>query len=236
MAVEAAASDSNPDAHPSGIKGLVNKLRRHSLSFTPTGSQSDLHNSGYNSPRKTSSQQTSTSDLGPVGRSATRDAPSSLDIWNSAYDALRDDPTTAGLVLAYESIISHELPEHLKTDGMNMSFRGRSDDERLRLLAAITRAGLNKRRGSKTSQSDDLARSVIEASKDAINPLMPSYSSTAVAWAGICTMTPVGIPSGSPYRRGRSDIDVLSFYWTLSCALSTCVLAFYTSLAECHGT
>ncbi len=191
MAVEASATGTHADHHTGGLKGLVGRLRRHSLGFTPKGSQSDLDEYGSNTPRKTSSQRTSTSSRNPANKAAAHDSASSLELWNSAYDALRDDPTTTGLVLAYESIISHELPDHLKTDGMNMSFRGRSDEERLQLLTAITSAGLNKRRGSKTSQSDDLARSVIDTSKDTIGPLVPIYSSTAVAWAGICTMTPV---------------------------------------------
>lgn len=205
MAVEASAGGTNADHHTGGIKGLVGRLRRHSLGFTPKGSQSDLLDHGNNTPRNTASARTSTSSRNPTNKTAAYDSGYSLELWNSAYDALRDDPTTTGLVLAYESIISHELPEHLKTDGMNMSFRGRTDDERLQLLSAITTAGLNKRRSSKTSQNDDLARSVIETSKDAIGPLMPCYSSTAVAWAGICTMTPVRFICTS-----RAQIEICS--------------------------
>lgn len=165
-----------------GIKSLVNRLRSGSLGFKSRQGSPDGTHSGMDTGTHT-----------PKGKhtSASQDADISLGLWNFAYDALRDNPKTAALVVTYESIISQELPDHLKTGGMNNSFRGQSDEERAELLTGITNAGLSKRRGSKTSQVDEAARTVSETSKETVASLLPIYPSASVAWAGICTLTPV---------------------------------------------
>lgn len=180
------------DPQPNRIRRFVGRLRAGSMSLiSPRSSSHDSYNSYHssNSPRrKTGSPRNSLSSLSAA---AGRDSGISLTLWNAAYDGLRDGPSTAGLVLAYESIVSQELPAHMKTGGMSMNFRGRSDDDRLRLLVEIMSAGLAKRRGSRTEQEDSPARATIDAAKLAIDAVVPVYMSTAVAWAGICTMTPV---------------------------------------------
>lgn len=182
------------------IRKFVGRLRAGSMSLisprSPTHHSHDAASTSNNfyggsSPRrKTSSPRNSLSSLSAA---ASREAGISLSLWNAAYDALRDGPSTAGLVLAYESIISQELPDHMKTGGMSMNFRGRSDEDRLRLLVEIMSSGLGKRRGSRTGnhQGEAQAHATIDAAKVAIDAIVPVYMSTAVAWAGICTMTPV---------------------------------------------
>jgi hypothetical protein len=120
-----------------------------------------------------------------------RDAQIALELWNGAYDALRDDPSCNGLVIAYENIISQELPDHLKMGGLNSSFHGKSAEERLDLLTAITTAGMEKRRSSKSSQGDHVAKGLLDAARDQVASVLPEYNAAAVAWPGFCTLTPV---------------------------------------------
>ncbi|KAJ6786409.1 hypothetical protein PWT90_03379 [Aphanocladium album] len=181
------------DTQRNPIRKFVGRLRAGSMSLISPRSSSDSSYESRSCPsssprRKTSSPRNSLSSLSAA---AARDASISLDLWNAVYDGLRDGPSTAGLVLAYESIVSQELPNHMKTGGMSMNFRGKSDDERLRLLQEIMHAGLSKRRGSRTDQDESRARATIDAAKNAIDAVLPVYMSSAVAWAGICTMTPL---------------------------------------------
>lgn len=199
------------DSQQNPIRKFVGRLRAGSMSLiSPRSSSHSSHDSGNTSGhtsghhhshgggggggfsqqqrRKTSSPRNSLSSLSAA---AARDAAVSLGLWNAAYDGLRDGPSTAGLVLAYESIVSQELPSHMKTGGMSMNFRGRSDEDRLRLLQEVTAAGLAKQRGSRAERDASQARATIDAAKTAIDAVVPVYMSSAVAWAGICTMTPV---------------------------------------------
>lgn len=100
-----------------------------------------------------------------------------LELWNAGYNALCDNPASAGLVFVYESIIAQELPADL-----DASVCGRSDAERLDMLAAITAAALRKRRASRAGQSErhGQAGCVVRAVLDA-----------AIAWSGLCTLTPL---------------------------------------------
>ncbi|KAJ3491960.1 hypothetical protein NLG97_g5488 [Lecanicillium saksenae] len=181
------------DVQRNPIRKFVGRLRAGSMSLISPRSSSDSSYDSRSCPsssprRKGSSPRNSLSSLSAA---AARDASISLSLWNTVYDGLRDAPSTAGLVLAYESIISQELPDHMKTGGMSMNFRGKSDDERLRLLQEIMHAGLSKRRGSRTERDESRARATIDAAKTAIDAIRPVYTSSAVAWAGICTMTPL---------------------------------------------
>ncbi len=185
------------DSQHNPIRKFVGRLRAGSMSLiSPRSSSHSSHDSGHTQHHHSFSQRRKTSSprnsLSSLSAAAARDASISLGLWNAAYDGLRDGPSTAGLVLAYESIVSQELPSHMKTGGMSMNFRGRSDDDRLRLLQEIMSAGLAKRRGSRTTeQGQSQARATIDAAKTAIDAVVPVYMSSAVAWAGICTMTPV---------------------------------------------
>ncbi|TQV94094.1 hypothetical protein V2A60_002839 [Cordyceps javanica] len=213
------------DSQQNPIRKFVGRLRAGSMSLISPRSSHAAHDSGNNhhsaSPRrKTNSPRNSLSSLSAA---AAREASVSLSLWNTVYDGLRDGPSTTGLVLTYESIISQELPSHLKTGGMTMTFRGRSDEDRLRLLQEIMSAGLAKRRGSQTEQGKSQARATIDAAKTAIDAVVPVYMSSAVAWAGICTMTPLLLDpilaldymnAGISHVLGRID-----FYMTLASLL-----------------
>ncbi|OAA69655.1 hypothetical protein ISF_02925 [Cordyceps fumosorosea ARSEF 2679] len=197
----------------------------HDASFSPSLSSPSHHHHSFSSRRRTNSPRSSLSSL--AAAAAARDAGVSLDLWNAAYDVLRDGPATSGLVLTYESIIAQELPSHVKAaagGGMSINFRGRSDEDRLRLLQEIMSAGLAKRRGSRTEQGESPARATIDAAKAAIDAVVPVYMSSAVAWAGICTMTPLlldpilrlgYIQAGISHVLGRID-----FYMTLASLLA----------------
>ncbi|KAG5975286.1 hypothetical protein E4U55_007747 [Claviceps digitariae] len=123
--------------------------------------------------------------------SLSKDAQHSLELWNAAYDALGNDRRCSGLVVAYENIISQELPDHLKIGGLNSSFRGKSADERQCLLQEITAAGLKKRRGSSTSPADDLAKNILNSARDQVGRAASGYDAAFVAWTGFCTLTPL---------------------------------------------
>lgn len=119
----------------------------------------------------------------------------SRELWDEAYDKLRLDRSTAGLVVTYESIISQELPEELKTTTRGaLSSSDGDTDRRTELMTSIATAGLAKRRGSKTSQVDDVSRMVVEYSKRAVAVELNEYPATALAWSGICVLTPVSWP------------------------------------------
>ncbi|KAG5991653.1 hypothetical protein E4U43_003973, partial [Claviceps pusilla] len=122
--------------------------------------------------------------------SLSKDAQNCLDVWNAAYDALGNDRRCSGLVVAYENIISQELPDHLKMGGLNSSFRGRPADERHCLLQEIAAAGLQKRRGSSTSPADDLAKKILNSAREQVGRVALEYDAAYVAWTGFCTLTP----------------------------------------------
>lgn len=177
-----------------GIKSFVQRLRRGSIGFhrRTDGVEAD----GTSPLRRNSSPKGHPFYSKAAGGSsgAKKNHPMgdlSLNLWNTAYEALRDSPATGAMVVAYESIISQELPVHLRSGGMNTSFRNRPEDERLALLTVITKSGLEKRRGSKTSQVDEVSRTIIDEVKGAIGQALAEERATAVAWAGLCTLTPV---------------------------------------------
>lgn len=123
--------------------------------------------------------------------SICNDAQVSVDLWTSAYDYLRDQPGSAGLVMAYESIIAQELPNHLKTGGLNTTFRDFPESQRFELCKAIATAGIAKRRPfDPRSQSDDSARRIVDNAKDTVDLILITYSAAAIAFCGFCTLTP----------------------------------------------
>lgn len=177
-----------------GIKSFVQKLRRGSKGFNRRPDSPDTD--GLSPLRRNSSPKGQSFYCKAAGgTSGTKKShlvgDLSLSLWNSAYDSLRDSPTTGAMVVAYESIISQELPVHLRSGGMTTSFRNRPDEERLALLTVITKSGLEKRRGSKTSQVEEVSRTIIDECKGAIGLELAEERATAVAWAGLCTLTPV---------------------------------------------
>lgn len=217
----------NHSNNTSTIKKLVGRLRGSSVSAPSTPQPND---DGYASnssrapsfrirtPRISGSpdSQCSTSTRKRRGKNSheARDAHLALELWNGAYDALRDDPSCTGLVIAYENIISQELPDHLKMGGLNSSFRGKSANERLELLSAITAAGLEKRRGSKSSQGDDRAKIILDAARYQVESVMTDYNAASVAWTGFCTLTPVSLvliyPKDKSLCEGVTNMFILA--------------------------
>lgn len=134
----------------------------------------------------------------------------SRELWDEAYDALRLDPSTSSLVVTFESIISQELPDDLKNVvHATLSPPDGNTDRRMDLMAAITSAGLSKRRGSKASQVDDSARIILEQSKFIVESELDNFPSAALAWSGICTLTPLLIDPilrHEEFRRGMLHV------------------------------
>lgn len=138
----------------------------------------------------------------------------SLELWDEAYDALRLNPKTSSLVQAYESIIAQELPDHMKSGmGMSATLSDGSKQKRLELLETIATAGLMKRRGSNNSSVNDGVRHLLNEFKQLVEGVWDDYPGTAVAWAGVCTMTPVR--DGNPsyvFHEGSSADCSHSYY------------------------
>ncbi|KAH7323042.1 hypothetical protein B0I35DRAFT_192482 [Stachybotrys elegans] len=134
-----------------------------------------------------------------------RDADISLGLWSSAYDFLGDRSSTAGLVLAYESIISQELPDQLKV-GINTTLRNHPKERRLELVTAIALNGLRKRRASKATVVDEFSRQILDASKDSVGLMLDAYPSVALAFTGICALTP--LPLDPVLRKGEMRAGV----------------------------
>ncbi|PHH59128.1 hypothetical protein CDD81_3704 [Ophiocordyceps australis] len=117
----------------------------------------------------------------------------SLQLWNEAYDALRDDAACTGLVVAYEKTVAQELPSSFGVAGGMGSGGGGgwSDEERLGLLAVVASSGLQRRRASKVSLADEAACRLLESARAAIEAVLPEYPAAVVAWSGLCTLTPL---------------------------------------------
>lgn len=120
------------------------------------------------------------------------EAPLSRELWEEAYDSLRLDPNTSNLVVTYESIVSKELPDDLRMAAHSSLTPPDGDmDRRMELMNAIVSAKTNKRRGSKASQTSEMPRVVLEHSQKTIEAVWDEFPSAALAWGGLCTLTPV---------------------------------------------
>ncbi|KAL7931528.1 hypothetical protein V8C35DRAFT_282526 [Trichoderma chlorosporum] len=177
------------DPQNNRIKKLVSRLLHHSNPHDTSPDDSDA-GSGVATPEWLGAYRgpPSASSSFSLPKTYGRDTSISLDLWNSAYNSLRDSLSTAGLVTVYESILCQELPHNQSIGGINQSLP-RSDDERLRSLITITEAGLKKCRNK--SQADDQAKALIRSSRKIIKTVWADYPSTAVAWSGICILTPL---------------------------------------------
>jgi hypothetical protein len=113
-----------------------------------------------------------------------------LSLWDEAYDSLRLKPKTTSLVTTYESIIAQELPDNLKTS-VNSNLSSDDPSRRLELLEIIATNGLKKRRGSNNSSVNESVKVFVNEFKELIEEAWERYHATPLAWAGICTMTPV---------------------------------------------
>lgn len=118
-----------------------------------------------------------------------------LELWNTAYDVLKRDNTSSGLVLAYENIISHALPDSLRP-GYNGNGNGlqAEGDRRAELMMMIAKSGLERevKEVSQTDSGDGEARENLIQTRSIIASLLDDQPSAAIAWAGFCSLTPVG--------------------------------------------
>lgn len=169
----------NTNTNSSKVKRIVGKIRGHG------------HTHSHSDKPKEASLKSSCLLLSK-NRSPREDysVQRSLELWNAAYDSLRTDPGSSGLVQTYEAIISQELPNDQK-QGMNTPLSVHSPEKRLELMTTIATSGVRKGLGSKASQVDESSRKILDFAKETIGSLLPTYSSTPLAWAGLCTLTPV---------------------------------------------
>jgi hypothetical protein len=117
-----------------------------------------------------------------------------LELWNAAYDVLKRDSTSSALVLAYESIISHALPDSLRP-GHNGNGNGlpTEGDRRAEHMMMIAKSGLERevKEVSQTDSGDGEARENLIQTRSIIASLLDDQPSAAIAWAGFCSLTPV---------------------------------------------
>ena len=138
-----------------------------------------------------------------------------LELWNSAYDTLKRDHASYNLVLAYESIISHALPDSLRP-GYNGNGNGlpTEGERRVELMMMIAKSGLERevKEVSQTDSGDGDARENLIQTRSIIASLLDDQPSAAIAWAGFCSLTPVG---SNPYPLNNNANFVSSYFLIL---------------------
>ncbi|KAF9773286.1 hypothetical protein IL306_008923 [Fusarium sp. DS 682] len=197
--MKTASQPSAPHNATSKVKRLVGKIRRHSHPPSPEASSASP-SSSTNPSRESSScpiphlgkhnQRQSRRGSASEGEERVHD----LELWNAAYDALKRDGTSTGLVLAYENIISHALPDTLRP-GHNGNANGlpSESERRSELMMMIAKSGLNRevKEASQTDSGDLEARENLIRTRSTIASLLDDQPSAAVAWGGFCSLTPL---------------------------------------------
>ncbi|KAF4998319.1 hypothetical protein FGRMN_3199 [Fusarium graminum] len=195
--MQTASQPSPPHNTRSKVKRLVGKIRRHSHPPTPD-SASPL------SSAKTS-RESSICHRPHIGRHSQRQSRRGsaseedermhdLELWNSTYDLLKRDKMSSGLVLAYESIISHALPDSLRP-GHNGNANGlpSESERRTELMMMIAKSGLDRevKDTSQTDSGDADARDNLIQIRSVITSLVDDKPSAGIALAGFCSLTPL---------------------------------------------
>ncbi|KAJ4183963.1 hypothetical protein NW755_009504 [Fusarium falciforme] len=178
------------------VKRIVGKIRRHTHPPSATSkfsvsTPSSTHASSISSNCPLRYHRNSQSRRGSV---AEEERARDIELWNAAYDALKKDARSNGLVLAYENIIGHELPEaHRPGHHGNPNELPMDGERRLELMSMIASSGLNREVGvtSKSDSGDDDAREILVEARSTVASLMPQQPSAALAFAGICSLTPL---------------------------------------------
>ncbi|KAK7397747.1 hypothetical protein QQX98_012888 [Neonectria punicea] len=127
------------------------------------------------------------------------------DLWNTAYDALKTNLSTAGLVHAYESIISGH-----GVDGGADGLPG-GTPRRLEVMTTVVETGLARELSSKSDAGDDLARNVLVDTRETVASLLDTHPGAAIAWAGICSLTPLLL---DPLLRHQDTAQVFLYLTT----------------------
>ncbi|KAI8724113.1 NACHT-N domain-containing protein [Fusarium sp. LHS14.1] len=177
------------------VKRIVGKIRRHahppsvtsksSVSSSSTRASNASSNCPLRHHRNSQSRR---------GSAAEEERARDVELWNAAYDALKKDARSNGLVLAYENIIGHELPEaHRPGHHGNPNELPMDGERRLELMSMIASSGLNREVSvtSKSDSGDDDAREILVEARSTVASLMPQQPSAALAFAGICSLTPL---------------------------------------------
>ncbi|KPM43256.1 hypothetical protein AK830_g3237 [Neonectria ditissima] len=107
------------------------------------------------------------------------------DLWNTAYDALKTNLSTAGLVHAYESILSGN-----GVDGGPAGLPGGTPG-RLEVMTAVVETGLARELSTKSDAGDDMARNLLVDARETVASLLDTHPGAAIAWAGVCSLTPL---------------------------------------------
>ncbi|KAJ4270533.1 hypothetical protein NW762_002220 [Fusarium torreyae] len=229
--MKTAAQPSAPHNAASKVKRLVGKIRRHSHPPPPESSSASPHSSANQS------RESSTCPLSHISKHSQRssrrgsaseedDRVYDLELWNAAYDVLKRDNTSSGLVLAYESIIAHALPDSLRP-GYNGNTNGlpTEGEKRADLMMMIAKSGLNRevKETSQTDSGDNEARDNLIQTRSIITSLLDDQPSAGIAWAGFCSLTPLLLDPllrHDDIRNGFLHItDTIPHYMTLSRAL-----------------
>lgn len=179
------------------VKRIVGKIRRHN--HPPSTPKSSVP-----APSPHASNTSSNCPLPRIGcrrnsqsrrgSAAEEERARDIQLWNTAYDVLKKDARSNGLVLAYENIIGHELPEvHRPGHHGNPNELPMDGERRLELMSMIASSGLNRDVSvtSKSDSGDDDAREILVQARSTVASLMPQQPSAALAFAGICSLTPV---------------------------------------------
>ena len=218
--MKTASQPSAPHNATSKVKRLVGKIRRHSHPPSPEASSTSPSSSAN------PSRESSSCPIPHIGKHSQRQSrrgsaseeeerAHDLELWNAAYDVLKRDGTSSGLVLAYESIVSHALPDALRP-GHNGNGNGlpTESERRAELMMMIAKSGLNRevKETSQTDSGDVEARENLIHTRSTIASLLDDQPSAAVAWAGFCSLTPVGCDL-NPLNYNTNTIN--SFYWNL---------------------
>ncbi|KAM0195205.1 hypothetical protein ACHAPA_000929 [Fusarium lateritium] len=197
--MKTASHPSAPHNATSKVKRLVGKIRRHS--HPPSQESTSVSAS---SSAKTS-RESSACPRSHIGRHSQRqsrrgsgseddDRVHDLELWNAAYDLLKRDNTSSGLVLAYENIISHALPDSLRPGhNGNPNSLSSESERRTELMMMIAKSGLNRevKETSQTDSGDAAARDNLIQIRSMIASLLDDKPSAGIAWAGFCSLTPL---------------------------------------------
>ncbi|UPK96313.1 hypothetical protein LCI18_007248 [Fusarium solani-melongenae] len=178
------------------VKRIVGKIRHHThppsvTSKSSVSAPSSTHASSISSNCPLRCHRNSQSRRGSA---AEEERARDIELWNAAYDALKKDARSNGLVLAYENIIGHELPEaHRPGHHGNPNELPMDGERRLELMSMIASSGLNREVSvtSKSDSGDDDAREILVEARSTVASLVPQQPSAALAFAGICSLTPL---------------------------------------------
>ncbi|KAL6352649.1 hypothetical protein LRP88_13118 [Fusarium phalaenopsidis] len=161
------------------VKRIVGKIRRHThppsvTSKSSVSAPSSTHASSISSNCPLRCHRNSQSRRGSA---AEDERARDIELWNAAYDALKKDARSNGLVLAYENIIGHELPEaHRPGHHGNPNELPMDGERRLELMSMIASSGLNREVSvtSKSDSGDDDAREILVEARSTLllDPLL----------------------------------------------------------------